>query len=180
MDQSVSAARKHVVSSTQQQVMEELRYLHLAPEEEYVDHSTGYSIDALVQLQGRNARTAASTAAGGPSQILKCIDNKVLLAVEVDGPSHFGLFPSSSTSPIRNDLRNVGNYQVLGGTAMKKRHLVFVGYTVMSVPYWEWDAMNSFNVFEQRATRLRYLKHQLHSHGLLCEKVDNVQKVVNS
>ena len=48
------------------------------------------------------------------------------VAVEVDGPSHFladGRTPS-------------------GATALKRRQLRVAGWTLVSVPYWEWDALH--------------------------------------
>jgi hypothetical protein len=45
-------------------------------------------------------------------------------AVEFDGPFHF----LACRSP-------------LGGTLMKRRHLELLGYTVVSLPYWEWDPL---------------------------------------
>jgi len=47
------------------------------------------------------------------------------LAVEVDGPSHFAR----------------GSRVQLGHAAMKHRHLQQLGYALISIPYWEWDAL---------------------------------------
>jgi hypothetical protein len=45
-------------------------------------------------------------------------------SVEFDGPSHFltGRLP-------------------VGGTLMKRRHLELLGYTVVSLPFWEWNEL---------------------------------------
>ena len=167
MDQSVAAARARVqtgMSLTQQQVTEELRRLGLALEEESLDAETGYSIDAVVSVQH-----------GG------------LIAVEIDGPSHFahhsalsslhkgsvGINKSavsdadSSTATARSN--SVGKRtvsEVLGGTAMKKRHLARVGYAVVSVPYWEWDALNMYNDAAQRSSRQQYLRRKLAAYAV--------------
>jgi hypothetical protein len=47
------------------------------------------------------------------------------VAVEVDGPSHF-----IGTGRTPN-----------GGTLLKRRHLQRLGYTLVTVPYWEWDGL---------------------------------------
>ena len=167
MDQSVAAARARVQTSmslTQQQVTEELRRLGLALSEESLDAETGYSIDAVVSVQH-----------GG------------LIAVEIDGPSHFAhhsalssLHKSSvdinksavsdadgSTATARSN--SVGKRtvsEVLGGTAMKKRHLARVGYAVVSVPYWEWDALNMYNDAAQRSSRQQYLRRKLAAYAV--------------
>jgi hypothetical protein len=45
-------------------------------------------------------------------------------AVEFDGPSHF----LTCSLPV-------------GGTLMKRRHLELLGYTVVNLPFWEWDQL---------------------------------------
>ena len=46
------------------------------------------------------------------------------VAIEVDGPSHFcGRVPT-------------------GATALKRRQLRAVGWALLPVPYWEWDALD--------------------------------------
>jgi hypothetical protein len=56
-------------------------------------------------------------------------------AVEFDGPSHFW----ASRLPV-------------GGTLMKRRHLAMLGYTVVSLPFWEWDQLTGS---EERKEYLR-------------------------
>lgn len=46
------------------------------------------------------------------------------LAVEADGPTHF----------FRNDRAP------MGATLLKRRHLAALGWRVVPVPHWEWDA----------------------------------------
>jgi hypothetical protein len=60
-------------------------------------------------------------------------------AVEFDGPSHFltGRLP-------------------VGGTLMKRRHLELLGYTVVSLPFWEWDQLTGSD------ERKEYLRGKLH------------------
>ena len=48
------------------------------------------------------------------------------VAIEVDGPAHF--------------LRPGGRI-VSGSTLMKRRHLELLGYRLVSVPYFEWNAL---------------------------------------
>jgi len=60
-------------------------------------------------------------------------------AVEFDGPSHF----------LRCRLP-------VGGTLMKRRHLELLGYTVVSLPFWEWDQLTGSH------ERKKYLRGKLH------------------
>ena len=54
----------------------------------------------------------------------------VKVAVEVDGPFHF----------IRKSGESQGR-SANGATMMKRRHLGLLGYSVVPVPYWEWDEL---------------------------------------
>ncbi len=60
-------------------------------------------------------------------------------SVEFDGPSHF----LTCRLP-------------LGGTLMKRRHLELLGYTVVSLPFWEWDQLTGSD------ERKEYLRGKLH------------------
>jgi hypothetical protein len=60
-------------------------------------------------------------------------------AVEFDGPSHF----LACRSPV-------------GSTLMKRRHLDLLGYTVVSLPFWEWDQLTGSD------ERKEYLRGKLH------------------
>jgi len=60
-------------------------------------------------------------------------------AVEFDGPSHF----LACRLPV-------------GGTLMKRWHLELLGYTVVSLPFWEWDQLTG------RQERTEYLRGKLH------------------
>lgn len=66
------------------------------------------------------------------------------VAVEADGPSHFSRTPGPS-----------GRLLQLGATAMKRRHLTRLGWTVVNVPYSDWDKQ----VDEQQ--RVGYLKQRI-------------------
>jgi hypothetical protein len=59
-------------------------------------------------------------------------------AVEFDGPSHF----LTCRLPV-------------GGTLMKRRHLELLGYTVVSLPFWEWDGLTGSDA------RKEYLRGKL-------------------
>ncbi len=56
----------------------------------------------------------------------------VKIAVEVDGPSHFICKSRERKSRIAD-----------GATMMKRRHLGLLGYSVVSVPYWEWNELRN-------------------------------------
>jgi hypothetical protein len=60
-------------------------------------------------------------------------------AVEFDGPSHF----LTSRLPV-------------GGTLMKRRHLELLGYSVVSLPFWEWAHLSGSD------ERKEYLRGKLH------------------
>ena len=85
------------------------------------------SLSANVQAEAVDARSGYS---------IDCLvhgwehHKDVKIAVEVDGPSHFITRGSDGQTKTAN-----------GATAMKRRHLGLLGYRVVSVPYWEWDAL---------------------------------------
>lgn len=54
------------------------------------------------------------------------------IAMEVDGPAHF--------------LRNTGH--PMGHTVMKRRILEHLGYSVVSVPHYEWDRIPHWSSME--------------------------------
>ena len=61
------------------------------------------------------------------------------VAIEVDGPSHFvGRAPT-------------------GATLLKRRQLQHLGWHLVSVPYWEWDALNHADESTQQRQRVQYL-----------------------
>ena len=65
--------------------------------------------------------------------VLECDGTRI--GVEVDGPSHFiGRKPNGATQLKRRQLRNLG-------------------WTLLSVPYWEWDTLGSNR--ESQRTYLR-------------------------
>jgi hypothetical protein len=88
----------------------------LAIEEEYRDARSGYSIDVLVRRRSARGRSSGA----------KPVEEPVSdWAVEVDGPTHFigdGRTPS-------------------GSTLLKRKQLGQLGYTVVPVPFWEWDVL---------------------------------------
>ncbi|KAJ1477238.1 hypothetical protein T484DRAFT_1963760 [Baffinella frigidus] len=85
-------------------------------EEEYRDARSGYSIDVLVRR-----RSSGGSSGGGESPE----EPAGVWAVEVDGPFHF-----------LGDRRTPS-----GSTLLKRKQLGQLGYTVLPVPFWEWDAL---------------------------------------
>jgi RAP domain len=70
------------------------------------------------------------------------IDKKV--AIEVDGPFHFIVCIDSDDSKVSkyNAMRTtVSEYKANGRTVLKRRLLTSMGWTVLTVPFWEWQAM---------------------------------------
>jgi len=117
-------------SKLQSQVADALRAMGLQVQEE-VRTSLGHSLDAVVQLDGRE------------------------VGVEVDGPSHFvGRTPT-------------------GSTALKRRQLKAAGWTLLPVPYWEWNDLGRGNLEARRRLRFAYLSRLLEQGRLdACERPD--------
>jgi len=119
-------------SQLQREVAAALRIAvpELEMEEEYRDARSGYSIDVLVRR-----RSAAGSSIGSKSPVTSFGG----WAVEVDGPFHFledGRTPS-------------------GSTLLKRKQLGQLGYTVLPVPFWEWNALKG------EEAKQRYLKDKL-------------------
>ena len=80
----------------------------------------GYSLDLVVEFGGEE-----------------------LIAVEVDGPSHFvGRVPT-------------------GATLLKRRQLRHFGWRLVSLPYWEWDELNHCDKLKEHDQRAAYLSSLL-------------------
>uniref|UniRef100_A0A7S0UB28 RAP domain-containing protein n=2 Tax=Hemiselmis andersenii TaxID=464988 RepID=A0A7S0UB28_HEMAN len=69
-----------------------------------------------------------------------CKEGACAVAIEVDGPSHYA----------------VGTHQRLGRTVMKRRHVQQMGYDLRTLPYWEWDVLETE---EEKEVYLRQLLH---------------------
>ncbi|KAJ1489156.1 hypothetical protein T484DRAFT_3524169 [Baffinella frigidus] len=93
-------------------------------EEEFVDPESGYSID--VRATGRGAGHASHRGSRAEDRGW---------AVEVDGPTHF--------------LKGESWREPSGSTLLKRTQLEQLGYTAVSVPYWEWDALQGKVVTQQ-------------------------------
>lgn len=106
-----------------------LSSMGLEVREEVVDESSGYSLDIVLDRASALA----------PEHVGEC---KAGWAVEVDGPSHF----------VRS---SDGTLDCSGSTMLKRRHLVALGYALVSVPFWEWDALN------KREEKVGYLSEKL-------------------
>ena len=98
-------------SATQRQVSQTLVRMGLSVEVEARCPTSGYSIDMLVH--------DSAVAMGGERS-----NGGGKWAVEYDGPSHF----LASRAPT-------------GATLLKRRHLQLLGHALVSVSYWEWDAL---------------------------------------
>jgi hypothetical protein len=113
-------------SARQQQVSDTLRGMSLSVEDEFRCPKSGYSIDMRVHDNMCVNAKSSTGAAAG-------------WAVEFDGPSHF----LTCRLPV-------------GGTLMKRRHLELLGYTVVSLPFWEWEELTGSD------ERKEYLRGKLH------------------
>jgi hypothetical protein len=115
-------------SASQQQVSDALRGMGLSVEDEFRCPKSGYSIDMRVHdIHDMRVNAKSST---GPA---------AGWVVEFDGPSHF----LTCRLPV-------------GGTLMKRRHLELLGYTVVSLPFWEWNQLTESD------ERKEYLRGKLH------------------
>jgi hypothetical protein len=104
--------------------------LELEIEVEHRDARSGYSIDVLVRRRPADGSTSGGKSLDVPS---------AGWAVEVDGPCHFlgdGRTPS-------------------GSTRLKRKQLGQLGYTVVPVPFWEWQALKG------EEEKQRYLEGKL-------------------
>jgi RAP domain len=67
---------------------------------------------------------------------------KQKIAIEVDGPSHYllriddNILMKHGQSGIANNM-----YEVNGSRMLKRRLLTLMGWNVIVVPYWEWNAI---------------------------------------
>ena len=99
-------------SETQKVVCRALCRMGLIVVEEARCPRSGYSIDMLAREPCPSAGAHGELPAKAAAE----------WAVEFDGPQHF----LKSGSPT-------------GSTLLKRRHLKMLGYSVVSVPYWEWE-----------------------------------------
>jgi hypothetical protein len=127
-------------SDLQRQVFSALVELGFDPEEEVISPE-GYSLDIVFSTEGSDG--------GGSASAGHLWRQQTLIAVEVDGPTHF---LHKSTRPS-------------GSTLLKRRQLRQSGWALVSVPYFEWQraasgARNGEEAFERRK---EYLMSQLRS-----------------
>ena len=87
---------------------------------------SGYSIDMLAREPSPSADAHRESAARPTAG----------WAVEFDGPSHF----LASKLPT-------------GATLLKRHHLQLLGYSLVSVPYWEWDEVRGDTASEEAYLR---------------------------
>jgi very-short-patch-repair endonuclease len=87
----------------------------------------------------------------GYSVDIQLADSKVV--VEVDGPSHY--------------LRGAGQKRMMdGSTQFKARILRQLGWTVLQVPYFDWNALNNADSSLEIASKTRYLSALLADAGV--------------
>ena len=86
---------------------------------------SGYSIDMLVHAGSVAEGSKFSRGTDEGRDMCGDWHDAKRWAVEFDGPSHFLACDGSPT----------------GATLIKRRHLELLGYSLVSVPYWEWDRL---------------------------------------
>ena len=114
-------------SQLQRQVYRALRELEVEFTEEFIVSELGYSVDA---------------------RLLLGTDRKVVL--EVYGPSQCDFLEAC----VIRDLAKPSGLRETGATFLKHRQLKRAGWTVVQVPYWEWNALT-------RAQQAPYLRDKL-------------------
>ncbi len=122
-------AQKTRPSQLQRQVYSALREAELEVEftEEFIVSELGYSVDA---------------------RLLLGTDRKVVL--EVYGPSQCDFLEAC----VIRDLAKPSGLRETGATFLKHRQLKRAGWTVVQVPFWQWDALT-------RAQQAPYLRDKL-------------------
>jgi len=121
-----------------------------------VDHINEHDedIDVAIILQP-NAAWVHQTEIGEESSESSGDEGKVLVAVEFDGPNHFTrIHDDADGSPP-------GPPRALGHTVLKYRLLKKQGWTVVRVPYYEFDKIPFWASME----RQRYLQRKLKTHA---------------
>jgi RAP domain len=66
------------------------------------------------------------------------------IAIEVDGPSHYNICINTKQVLVDNNciISNRLQYEPNGSTLFKRRLLQQMGWNVIIVPYWDWNAMH--------------------------------------
>ena len=118
-----------IVSRSQHEVGQTLRGMHMWVEDEVVCPRSGYSIDMWLHHSPVLQQSGKASWQG----------DKDGWAVEFDGPTHF----LACRAPT-------------GATLIKRHHLHLLGYTLVSVPYWEWA-----RTCAQAGAREQYLRRKL-------------------
>jgi len=90
-------------------------------------------------LQGASVQEEKVLEEGYSLDLVVDCGGEELIAIEVDGPSHF-----------------VGR-EPTGATLLKRRQLRHLGWQLVSVPYWEWAELNHNDTLRQREQRAAYL-----------------------
>jgi RAP domain len=67
---------------------------------------------------------------------------KQKIAIEVDGPSHYLLSIDNNILMKHGQIaKAINKFEVNGSTMLKRRLLTLMGWNVIVVPYWEWNAV---------------------------------------
>lgn len=140
----VEKARRKLSSARHRSLSQVLNLMGVA---HYNEHDE--DIDVAIVLKQEALWTHETTSAG-KSQGVK-------VAVEFDGPNHF----TRMQAPIGGEKRE--SPRALGHTVLKYRLLKKEGWTVVRVPYFEWDLVPHWASME----RQRYLQRLLKTHANL-------------
>jgi len=123
-------------SVSRKQVSMALRRMGFSVEEEFCCPKSGYSIDMLLH--------DSDLTIGGKSN-----GGRRTWALEYDGPSHYLAASSKFVCKLPT-----------GSTLLKRYHLQRLGYTLVSVPHWEWSAHDQTEQGQEK-----YLMSRLPEYG---------------
>jgi len=120
-------------SKLHEDISHELTRMGIAHANELCVPRLGYHVDIAILPA---AETSGADADGAALARRAATAKYAGIVIEVDGPSHY------------NDER-----RLRPASEMIRRHLALAGWAVLSVPYWEWDALKS----KGKARKAEYL-----------------------
>mmetsp|Transcript_32563 Transcript_32563/g.71437 ORF Transcript_32563/g.71437 Transcript_32563/m.71437 type:complete len:256 (-) Transcript_32563:432-1199(-) len=112
-------------------------FVEAAPHPSRMQRSVAKALEAL----GFETRLEERTREGYSIDLMVLTRDGRSIAVEVDGPSHF---LEESRTPT-------------GATQLKRRQLRSFGHALVSLPFWEWEALHDKDPSERRRKQRQYL-----------------------
>jgi len=119
-------------------------------------------VDVAIVLEGDGGKwTRAAVRVADPGAVANEGDGRRKVAVEFDGPHHFTVAASTGEElRLMEEGAKLAPPRVLGHTVLKYRLLKKKGWTVVRIPYYEFDKIPFWASME----RQRYLQRALKTH----------------